>query len=62
MDPDHRIRITPTWSTASGSSGNDADVRAGAAPAADMQEKYKETSRGGLATHVVHVPVNVIEC
>lgn len=28
----------------------------------DMQEKYKETSRGGLAVHVVHVPVNVIEC
>ena len=28
----------------------------------DMQEKYKETSRGGLATHVVHVPVNVVEC
>ena len=28
----------------------------------DMQEKYKETSRGGLATHVVHVPVNVTEC
>ncbi len=28
----------------------------------DMREKYKETSRGGLATHVVHVPVNVIEC
>ncbi|MCY4635441.1 MAG: L-serine ammonia-lyase [Acidobacteria bacterium] len=28
----------------------------------DMQEKYKETSRGGLAAHVVHVPVNVIEC
>jgi L-serine dehydratase len=28
----------------------------------DMQEKYKETSRGGLATHVVHVPVSVIEC
>ena len=28
----------------------------------DMQEKYKETSRGGLATHVAHVPVNVIEC
>ena len=27
-----------------------------------MQEKYKETSRGGLATYVVHVPVNVIEC
>ena len=28
----------------------------------DMQAKYKETSRGGLATHVVHVPVNVVEC
>ena len=28
----------------------------------DMQEKYKETSRGGLATHVIHVPVNVTEC
>ena len=28
----------------------------------DMQEEYKETSRGGLATHVVHVPVNVVEC
>ena len=28
----------------------------------DMQEKYKETSRGGLATHVVGVPVSIIEC
>ena len=28
----------------------------------DMQDKYKETSRGGLATHVVPVPVNVVEC
>ena len=28
----------------------------------DMQENYKETSRGGLATHVVHVPVSVTEC
>ncbi len=28
----------------------------------DMQEKYKETSRGGLATHVVSVPVSFIEC
>lgn len=28
----------------------------------DMQEKYKETSRGGLAAHVVPVPVNVTEC
>ncbi len=28
----------------------------------DMQEKYKETSRGGLATHVVSVPVSIIEC
>ncbi len=28
----------------------------------DMQDKYKETSRGGLATNVIEVPVNVIEC
>ena len=28
----------------------------------DMQEKYKETSRGGLATHVIQVTVNVTEC
>jgi len=28
----------------------------------DMQEKYKETSRGGLATNVIEVPVNFIEC
>lgn len=28
----------------------------------DMQEKYKETSRGGLATTVIEVPVNFIEC
>ncbi|MEL7535546.1 MAG: L-serine ammonia-lyase [Pseudomonadota bacterium] len=28
----------------------------------DMQDKYKETSRGGLATNVVEVPVNFIEC
>jgi L-serine dehydratase len=28
----------------------------------DMLDKYKETSRGGLATHVVEVPVNIIEC
>jgi len=28
----------------------------------DMSEKYKETSRGGLATNVVEVPVNIIEC
>ena len=28
----------------------------------DMQEKYKETSRGGLAMHVVSVPVSIIEC
>jgi len=28
----------------------------------DMQDKYKETSRGGLATHVMEVPVNIIEC
>lgn len=28
----------------------------------DMLSKYKETSRGGLATNVVDVPVNIIEC
>ena len=27
----------------------------------DMKDKYKETSRGGLATIVVEVPVNFIE-
>ena len=54
-------RIAPTWSSGSGSSGTNADV-ARRDTGRDMQEKYKETSRGGLATHVVHVPVNVIEC
>ncbi len=29
---------------------------------ADMKLKYKETSRGGLATNVAFVPVNIIEC
>ena len=28
----------------------------------DMHKKYKETSRGGLAMHVLAVPVNIIEC
>ncbi len=28
----------------------------------DMQEKYKETARGGLAVNVMEVPVNIIEC
>ncbi len=28
----------------------------------DMQDKYKETARGGLAVNVVEVPVNIIEC
>ncbi len=28
----------------------------------DMQDKYKETSRGGLAVNVIEVPVNIIEC
>ena len=28
----------------------------------DMQEKYKETARGGLALNVIEVPVNIIEC
>ena len=28
----------------------------------DMQKKYKETARGGLAVNVLEVPVNIIEC
>lgn len=28
----------------------------------DMQDKYKETARGGLAVNVVEVPVNIIDC
>lgn len=28
----------------------------------DMQDKYKETARGGLALNVIEVPVNVVEC
>ena len=28
----------------------------------DMQDKYKETARGGLALNVVEMPVNIIEC
>jgi L-serine dehydratase len=28
----------------------------------DMQDKYKETARGGLAVNVVEVPVSFIEC
>jgi len=28
----------------------------------DMMDKYKETARGGLATNVIEVPVNIIEC
>lgn len=28
----------------------------------DMRSKYKETARGGLALHVVEVPVNIVEC
>ena len=28
----------------------------------DMQDKYKETARGGLAVHVLEVPVSIIEC
>ena len=29
---------------------------------ADMKTKYKETSRGGLALHVVEVPVSFVDC
>lgn len=28
----------------------------------DMRSKYKETARGGLALHVIEVPVNIVEC
>jgi L-serine dehydratase len=28
----------------------------------DMQDKYKETARGGLAANVIEMPVNVTEC
>ena len=28
----------------------------------DMQDKYKETARGGLALNVIEVPVSVVEC
>jgi len=28
----------------------------------DMQDKYKETARGGLAVNVVEVPVSIVEC
>ena len=28
----------------------------------DMQEKYKETARGGLAVNVLEVPVNFVDC
>ena len=28
----------------------------------DMRSKYKETARGGLALHVIDVPVSVVEC
>ncbi|KAA1189119.1 L-serine ammonia-lyase [Pseudohalioglobus sediminis] len=28
----------------------------------DMQEKYKETARGGLAVNVLELPVSIVEC
>ena len=28
----------------------------------DMNDKYKETARGGLALNVIEVPVNIVEC
>ncbi len=28
----------------------------------DMQDKYKETARGGLAVSVLEVPVNIVDC
>jgi L-serine dehydratase len=32
------------------------------ATGADMKSKYKETARGGLAVHVLEIPVSVVEC
>jgi len=29
---------------------------------ADMHDHYKETARGGLAIHVIQVPVSIVEC
>ncbi|MXR36253.1 L-serine ammonia-lyase [Craterilacuibacter sinensis] len=29
---------------------------------ADMNSKYKETARGGLAIHFIELPVNIVEC
>ena len=31
-------------------------------PGRDMKDKYKETSRGGLAVNVIEIPVSVVEC
>lgn len=28
----------------------------------DMRSKYKETARGGLATNVVEIPINIVDC
>ena len=28
----------------------------------DMHNRYKETARGGLAIHVLEMPVNITEC
>ena len=28
----------------------------------DMKDKYKETARGGLATNVVEIPINIVDC
>lgn len=28
----------------------------------DMKDKYKETARGGLATNVLEVPINIVDC
>ena len=28
----------------------------------DMRDKYKETARGGLATNVLEVPINIVDC
>ena len=37
-------------------------IRAMRKTSEDMHLRYKETSLGGLATNVLEVPVNIIEC
>ena len=40
----------------------DSVIKTMRATGADMKSKYKETARGGLAVHVLEIPVSVVEC